>query len=279
MAEKILCEAATAADPFLVKRLGQEIRRRLDPDGAEPSEKKLLRPARRLDFRENQDGSLSGSFDLDTETGALLAGLLSPLTAPASTEGEPDPRTVSERRGDAFRDILALAAGSDDTPSEAGEPVNLMVSVRLEDLRNGVGQGLLDGAWNASAAQIRRMACDAGVIPVVLGAAGETLDIGRASRVVPRGIRRALIRRDKGCAFPGCVKRAKWTHAHHLVHWAVGGPTALDNLVLVCSYHHRVLHHSEWEVRMVHGVPEFLPPSYVDPSRTPRRNTLHATRT
>src|SRR5205823_9409213 len=125
----------------------------------------------------------------------------------------------------------------------------------LEELRNGIGHGLLDGYWSVSAAQLRRAACDAKVVPVVLGSKSETLDIGRATRTIPRHIRRELIRRDKGCSFPGCGKKAKWCQAHHLIHWANGGPTALWNLALVCEHHHHVLHFTEWEVRMANGVP------------------------
>jgi hypothetical protein len=207
IAEKILCEAATTSAPSIIKRLGDEIAQRLDPDGNEPKEKDLLRPQRRLDFQETRDGRLLGRFDLDTETGALLTTLLSPHTAPRSTEEGPDRRSRSERHGDAFRDILTLAAKCENTPTEAGEPATLMVSVTLEELKSGIGHGLLDGYWNLSAAQIRRIACDAAVVPVVLGSKSEILDIGRATRVVPRAIRRALIRRDRGCSFPGCVKK------------------------------------------------------------------------
>lgn len=277
MAEKILCEAATSSEPYIVKRLGEEIAARLDPDGDEPTDKDLLRPKRRLDVRETKDG-VSGSFELDTETGALLTNLLSPLTEPRITDEGPGLRSPSERRGDAFAEILTLAAACRDVPSEAGEPVTLMVSVGLEDLKNGVGHGLLDGYWNVSVAQIRRMACDAKVIPVVLDSKGETLDIGRATRVVPRRIRRALIRRDKGCSFPQCDKKAKWTQAHHVQEWSRGGPTALGNLTLLCRHHHRVMHHTDWQIRMIQGIPWYLPPSYVDPTRTPRRNALHALR-
>jgi hypothetical protein len=277
MAEKILCEAAISSEPFLVKKLGEEIQQRLDPDGDEPRDEDLLRPKRRLDLRETKDG-VSGSFDLDSETGALLGDLLSPLTEPRASEDGPDLRSPSQRRGDAFADILKIAAGCPGLPNEAGEPVTLMVSVSLDELKKGLGHGLIDGYWNVSAAQIRRMACDAKVVPVVLGSKSETLDIGRATRIVPRRIRRALIRRDKGCTFPSCGKKAKWCQAHHLWHWADGGPTALWNLALVCEHHHYVLHFTEWEVRMIGDQPWYLPPSYVDPNRTPRRNTLHAMR-
>ncbi|WP_146053575.1 HNH endonuclease signature motif containing protein, partial [Amycolatopsis lurida] len=65
-------------------------------------------------------------------------------------------------------------------------------------------------------------------------------------------------------------------HAHHIHHWADGGPTDLRNLVLLCGFHHRLIHHGDWEVRMAaDGLPEFIPPQYRDPLRHPRRNTLH----
>ncbi|GLY69810.1 HNH endonuclease [Amycolatopsis taiwanensis] len=278
VAEKILCEAAVSCEPRIVRRLGQEIHHRLNPDGDKPKDTTLRDPLRRLNIRERKDGGVSGTFDLDAESGALLTNLLSPLTAPTPGPNGWDERSPSERRGDAFAHILKAAANCPDASTEAGEPVTVMVNVSLEDLKTGVGRGLIDGHTNISAAQIRRMACDAKILPVVLGSKSEPLDIGRATRVVPRSIRRALIQRDRGCTFPSCTKRAKWTHAHHVRHWASGGPTSLQNLALLCHHHHRLIHHSDWEIRMIQGHPWFIPPSHVDHQRTPRRNVLHSTR-
>ncbi len=81
------------------------------------------------------------------------------------------------------------------------------------------------------AGTLRQMACDANLIPIVLGSRSEVLDIGRSSRTIPAKIRRALIQRDHGCAFPGCDRPPGWTQAHHIVHWSKGGLTALFNLV------------------------------------------------
>ncbi|MEU6643990.1 DUF222 domain-containing protein [Saccharomonospora sp. NPDC046836] len=274
-AEKILCEAATVSEPRIIARLGREIRERLDPDGAEPKDDTLIRPKRWLDFRETANG-VTGTFGLDKETGALLANLLSPLTAPRSSDDGPDLRSRDERYGDAFADILALAARCPDTPTEAGEPVTLLVSATLDQLTTGIGQGLVDGHLALSAGQIRRMACDAKAAPMVFGTASEVLDVGRTTRTVPRSLRRALIHRDKGCSFPGCDRKAKWSQAHHIVHWSNGGPTTLDNLTLVCQHHHRVVHHSNWEIRMINGIPWYIPPPHIDPEQEPRRNTFHA---
>ncbi len=88
----------------------------------------------------------------------------------------------------------------------------------------------------------RRLACDASLTRVVLGPASQPLDVGRRTRVIPPAVRTALLVRDRGCVFPGCDRPPPWTDAHHVVHWADGGPTSLDNLVLLCRRHHRALH-------------------------------------
>jgi hypothetical protein len=110
---------------------------------------------------------------------------------------------------------------------------------------------------------VRRLACDADLIPVCLGTHGEVLDVGRTARLITPALWRALVARDRHCAFPGCTRPPVMCHAHHIVHWVDGGTTSLDNLVLVCGEHHRVLHHTPWQVRLNphDGRPEFLPPA------------------
>jgi hypothetical protein len=277
-AEAILCEAAVTSAPKVVARLGREIAARLDPDGPAPSEKELARPDRWLELRQRPDGSVTGMFGLDAETGTLLTNLLSPHTTPQADEPGLDRRGRDERYGDALTEVLRLAARCPEVPSEAGEPVSVLVSVSLADLRRDAGRGLVDGHLQLPVAQVRRMACDSRVIPMVLSSQGEPLDVGRSSRTVPRAIRRALIHRDGGCTFPGCDRNAKWCQAHHIIHWADGGPTSLGNLTLLCARHHRVLHHTDWQVHMRGGRPWYRPPAYLDAHRTPRRNTLHTHR-
>jgi len=89
--------------------------------------------------------------------------------------------------------------------------------------------------------------------------------------------RRALALRDgDGCAFPGCDRPGSWCDAHHLNHWVDGGPTDLSNGVLLCGWHHQVIHRGEWAVVMAaDGRPDFIPPAWLDPARRPRRNTRH----
>ncbi len=118
----------------------------------------------------------------------------------------------------------------------------------------------------------RRLACDAELIPVVLGSKGEVLDLGRKNRLVSLALRRAVIHRDRHCAHPGCRRRARRCQVHHIQAWADGGETCLQNCVLLCSYHHSLVHHSDWQIHMIDGLPWFTPPAYIDPQRRPRHN-------
>jgi hypothetical protein len=131
----------------------------------------------------------------------------------------------------------------------------------------------LGGPINAEVA--RRIACDAELIPAVLGSRGEPLDIGRAGRTVPAAIRRAVILRDGGCAFPGCAVPARRCDIHHVIHWADHGPTSIDNCVTLCGRHHRLIHHSDWRIDIADGMPQFHPPPWL--GGVPRRNPLHTT--
>jgi hypothetical protein len=110
----------------------------------------------------------------------------------------------------------------------------------------------------------------------VLGSAGQVLDAGRSRRLATGSLRRALAVRDRGCAHPDCDRPPRWTDAHHLLSWADGGGTSLDNLVLLCRHHHRLVHAGEWGVRLgADQLPEFIPPRWLDSEQRPRRNLYH----
>jgi hypothetical protein len=147
------------------------------------------------------------------------------------------------------------------------------VTVDYDIVSQTLGVGTLDTGERLPPESVRRMACDARLIPAVLDGAGQPLDLGRERRLFTGAVRRALVLRDGGCAFPGCDRPPKWCDAHHCVHWADGGPTCLDNGVMLCGYHHTVIHQDDWRVRIAaDGLPEFIPPVWVDPERKPQRN-------
>ncbi|SDW02547.1 protein of unknown function, partial [Saccharopolyspora shandongensis] len=130
--------------------------------------------------------------------------------------------------------------------------------------------GTLNTERAITAQNARRIACDAEVLPIALDGDSLPLDVGRAKRTAPTHIRTALLRRDGVCAFPGCDRPPGTPEAHHVQHWADGGATNLDNMVMLCAHHHRTLHNQRWEIAMCDGRPEFIPPPTVDPKRTPR---------
>jgi hypothetical protein len=198
---------------------------------------------------------------------------MEPLCRPADPH---DHRTLAQRRADALRDVCALALGTDQLPENRGEKTTMTVTVPFDPIAKELGAGMLDTGEKVSAETARRMACDAGIIPALLNGVGLPLDVGRIKRLFQGAIRRALELRDGGCAFPGCDRPPKWCDAHHATSWCKGGKTCLANGVLLCGHHHRLIHHSEWQVYIASdGLPEFIPPAHIDPTRAPRRNHFH----
>ena len=115
----------------------------------------------------------------------------------------------------------------------------MSVEALLEQVR---GAGVADDDAVLSPGAVRRLACEAGIVPMVLGGPSEVLDVGRAQRFFTPAQRRALARRDGGCSYPGCTIPPQWCEAHHVEHWLHGGLTDLGNGALLCGRHHTVVH-------------------------------------
>ena len=275
-AEQTMVEAARSMDARTLVKIGQRVRDVMDQDGTSPDDRDLADPVNELHLSTRPNGRLVLRGEFDPETSALVQAVISPLAKPRpSSDTVPDPRSAAHRHGDALAEVVRLAADAGDLPSEGGEKPHVMVTVPLHALRDGIGQAVLDSVGPLDAESARRIACDCRVIPVVLGARSEPLDVGRAGYTVPTAIRRALILRDRGCAFPNCDRPHRQCATHHRQHWADGGPTSLDNTVPLCGRHHRLVHHSQWDCVMNNGRPEFRPPGFIDPTRTLRHNHLH----
>jgi hypothetical protein len=187
------------------------------------------------------------------EQAAVLEAAIGPLSAPAPNEetGQRDLRPAGQRRVEALAEVCrrssaldAEQAGGGDGP--AGSAAALHVTIDLTDLeqRTGAGEVLASTASGVllSPEVLRRVACDAALVPHVLGTAGEDLDLGRVVRLFTRAQRRRLWRRDRSCTFPGCHKPSSWLKAHHVLHWADGGLTDIDNAALLCQDHHTFVH-------------------------------------
>jgi hypothetical protein len=276
--EELLVDTARDEGTKAVVQRSMEIANRFDPDGFEQQEASV-RSRRWLQLVRQHDGSVKLRGCLDKESGALALAVLDPLAAPAPVnEGLSDMRLAEHRYADAFLHLCQLATPA--LPEVRGERPHMFVTTTLESLHRKIGSALgsLEGGHLISNGALRRIACDANVIPVVLGSAGQPLDIGRSTRIVPQGLRRALILRDEGCAFPGCDRPPSWCDAHHNVHWADGGPTSLCNTVLLCVHHHDRVHRDGWTITMIDGLPWFIPPARLDPDQRPRQNSRYRVR-
>ena len=245
-AEVTLATHARKLDPADLKAVARRLHLHLNEDGTLPDDK----PSRReLSFRRDIDGTDVIRGRLDPEASATVQAALAPLMQRRPAEdGVRDPRSPARRRADALVALSEQAFRRGDLPTVAGEKPHVTVTISLDDLRAGTGHATLNTGTAISVEAARRIACDASVIPMVLGSQGEPLDIGRASRIIPPGIRRAVVARDVGCVHPACDQPAANCQIHHVSHWANGGRTAVNNLVLLCAKHHWTIHHDDWRI-------------------------------
>jgi hypothetical protein len=187
----------------------------------------------------------------------------------AGTDSGTDSRTDSGTGSGAGSGGSTRGGAGGDVVPGFGAKANITVTIDFEDLKaataDAIGQTVYtDGL---SAAAIRRLACDANIIPLVLGSNSEPLDVGRQERLVTKHIRRALNARDRGCVV--CGAPPVMCDAHHLIHWIDGGVTAVSNLVLLCRRDHRDLHHGRWTITITNDVVHVARPAWADPPPHP----------
>lgn len=264
--EDFLLRAAhhgTAAD---VERLVSQSRcTRTDDESAAAAHARY--GGRNVTARYEPDGSMVLQARLPAEDGALVMKAIEFATERAWKERKgtdasvedvsaeiPAREPLAARRADALIDVVESYLHGNRGRGSNGDRYQVVVHVSAETLKHGRGDHedgspardiipekshLEDGTY-ISAETSRRLACDGSRVVLTEGAAGEPLSIGRKTRAIPPAIRRALQIRDRHCRFPGCTNAR--VDAHHLVHWADGGETSLDNLLLLCRHHHRLLH-------------------------------------
>ncbi|WP_196780899.1 HNH endonuclease signature motif containing protein [Nocardioides sambongensis] len=200
-----------------------------------------------------------------------------------------DPREAGVRMWDALVELATRYQATDQLPRAHGTTARITITMNLADLTEKAAgadpagfrgihhttglpdptshtghlpTGTLTGGHTLSALAIRRLACDAEIIPAILGTHNEILDLGRSTRTVTPGLWNALVLRDQHCAFPGCTRLPLACDAHHIQHWADAGPTSLDNLILLCRRHHTTAHHTPWTITINPdtGQPHWQPP-------------------
>jgi hypothetical protein len=261
-AEPILLPLAREVEPSVVRRATAHMVSLIDPACAEQALHNAYEKRGVTLSIVGERGYLDGV--LDAESTEILRAALQPLM---TRSGETDCRTTPQLRADALLDLAKLALDSGSLPELGGERPHLSVVIDEAALRERVGAVTLP--WTGLAvpvAVVRRWSCDAQLTPVLatllpppgarqgpatrtavlLGGGWLPQDVGRASRLATTGQLKALRVRDGGCVHPGCTRTAAYCDAHHVRHWADGGSTSTDNMVLLCRHHHRTLHAGDW---------------------------------
>ncbi|MFE7228361.1 DUF222 domain-containing protein [Nocardioides sp. NPDC057577] len=254
LAEKLLVDHATQLTANQLKIAGRRILVEVDPERFEAAEAKALQreeehAARRTFFssRDNGDGTIDLHARVSRAVGMRLRTILDSLAQPRKWSAEDKGRKAPYDRllGQAFARVVENY-DVDQLPRHGGHATTVFITMSVEDLRKDLGTAALgfDGD-QITAAEARRLACNADLVPVVLGTNSEILDLGRTARLAHPIQHRALRLRDQGCQAEDCDAPAAWTEAHHLTPWSEGGKTDLANMVLLCPSDHRRIHDAD----------------------------------
>jgi hypothetical protein len=275
-------EAATVPIEVLAAR-ARELRDLIDEAGVADRERHRYEQ-RFLRLTPQSDGMVRINGLLDPESAALVTDAFDLVTSPRrggprfvnedekarAKAIEDDPRTTEQIMLDTFVEIIEVAAKADPKKLFGSRRPAVRVLVAERDLARGTGAGHLEGQPDAvSIATVERHICESGVVPIAFGDSGQVLNLGVTRRLFSSRQRIALAARDGGCRFPGCDRPPSWTEAHHSIPWEEGGPTNVDDGILLCRHHHLLVHNNGWAVRRTEGEFWLHPPAHVDPQRNP----------
>ncbi len=224
-----------------VRVAGQHLAHVVDPDGTLAlTEQQFAR--RHLTMAPLLDGMTSINGLLDAESAAVVDAALQPFLTP---DGPSDNRSNAQRRADGLIQVLASACDAQRVPQAGGGRPHLAVVV------NGQGHAHLSPRREAlHPFAVARIACDAQLTPLILDTNGVVVDLGRTQRLFSTQQRKLLAARDGGCRWPGCHRPPAHTDAHHVIAWHEGGPSDVTNALLLCRFHHRLVHEGEWRIRV-----------------------------
>jgi hypothetical protein len=291
-AERYLVELAlsTAADGLA--RAGEDVLEQVAPEvaqqvGEDRARRQFERANRRrsLTIHTHADGVTTFSGSLPAVDGEFLRQVIDRAAekrrrsqCQALGTAPVDRRAA---RIDALVEIAKHVQGCSQAAGLGAANTTLVLTMPLADLAgsdpaiSGSGGRIASTGGRIDSRTLKTLACDSDVLRAVLGAKGEILDIGRATRAIPRQLRRALAVRDGGCAFPTCDRPVEACHIHHMKPWWQGGPTSLSNACTLCPTHHRMVEPPrgrppDWVARLRDdGLPEFIPPKWIDPDQNP----------
>ena len=246
----------TTALVDLAREWGPSVMRRLRPrlladhghHGALDDLQGRLAAAARLSMPHVESADLTEyQLWMTPEQAAILEAAIGPLSAPAPAEdtGEKDLRPAGQRRVEALAQVCRASSAS-SAATDTASAATLHVTIPLAHLTASTGAGEVLGSVATGTLlapeSVRRLSCDAALVPHVLGTRSEPLTVGRVARLFTRAQRRHLWLRDRACTWPGCTAPAAWAEAHHVRHWADGGPTDISNAALLCARHHATVH-------------------------------------
>jgi hypothetical protein len=275
------------APQLTVERLGErarELRTDLDLAGVRDREA-ALRDKRYLKFTKLPDGMTRVHGLLDPESAAIVVPVFDAITSPR--RGGPrfidpdavdraerlmrDPRTTEQITIDSFVDLVRMGAAADDGTLLGTQRPTVSLIVAARELATGVGAASLEGqSAPVSLQTAQRHLCNADIIPMLFAEDGDPIRFGRTRRTFSRAQRRALAARDGGCRFPGCTLPPAWTEAHHILEWLRdAGLTDIDNGILLCRFHHLLIHNNGWAIIRNGGEFFVVPPTSEDPQRRP----------
>ena len=262
----------------------RELRDELDLAGVRDREA-ARHDKRYLKFTKLPDGMTRVHGLLDPESAAIVVPIFDAITSPrrggprfvdpdAADRAERlvrDPRTTEQITVDGFVDLMRLGAAADDGALLGTSRPTLSLLVTHRELAAGVGAATLEGqSAPVSLQTAKRHLCHADIIPMLFADDGEPIRLGRTRRTFTRAQRRALAARDGGCRFPGCPAPPAWCEAHHIIEWLRdAGLTDIDNGILLCRFHHLLIHNNGWSITRERGEFFVIPPASEDPLRRP----------
>ncbi|WP_106849035.1 HNH endonuclease signature motif containing protein [Blastococcus sp. Marseille-P5729] len=293
LAEQLLVRHAAGLTHAELQTTAAAVEQAVNPDGAVPSEH-VAQARRGVTIGPlGRDGTHKLTGFLTRELKALFDAAIGPLAAPqpADDQAGADDRTAAQRTHDALHDACQRLLDLAGVPASGGTAATVHITIDLDRLVEALARLRDDHAgWSAQRAagqiaggdqltitEVMRLARDATLIPVWISKTNGIVAYGRERRTASPSQTHALIARDQGCSFPGCEVPPDWCQRHHVVPWWAGGQTDLDNLTLVCGYHHREFDKRGWAVDIVNGIPVWTPPAWLDPQRRPQVNARIAT--
>ncbi|WP_127480202.1 HNH endonuclease signature motif containing protein [Nocardioides pantholopis] len=263
-AEEFLLGQARHHDAIALRRLGKRLIEVIAPEHADAVEAARLereeaaaRAAARLTMTDDGHGKTHGRFTIPTHHAAMLRTALLAIAAPkhqhaVNGAGAAERRPGPERMGQAFCEYVERYP-ADRLPDAGGVAATIVVTMPLDSLLGGLRAAQLATGETISAAEARRLACEAGIVPAVLDGRGQPLDVGRTRRLFTKAQRIAMALRDGGCTAEGCDWPPGLCHGHHVIPWHLGGDTSLANGRLLCPRHHARAHDPAYETRPLPG--------------------------